>query len=171
VMCTSLGSTILLWRLMQRSRERLAIIADVDRLRSTLTSMKADAGSDQRVVVSAAFLEKVARIENAQIARERADAVLASVRSVDRGYGLLVAREVSEQKATLAPSQRLAVEELIDRVLADPYLPALAKEQLDGLWRATTPDGASEVDYSVDESMRRIHIVAFRLRGTVPVGH
>jgi hypothetical protein len=165
------GGTVLVWRMVQRSRERLAIVGDADRLRAMLTSIQARVGADQRVVVPAALLEKVAGIENAQIARERAHAVVTGVRSVDRGFGLLVAHDVTAQKAALVPSQRLAVEELIDRVLAETQSPRDGGSESNGLRRASTLDGISEIDFHVDTSARRIHIVALRVRGTVGADH
>jgi hypothetical protein len=147
---------------VQRSRERSAIVADADRLRALLTGLRAEAGADQRVVVPATVLEKVAGIENAQIARERTAAVLTSVRTVDRGYGLLISREVAEQKAALAPDDRLAVEELIDRALAEPHSTSTIADRAHGIVRVKTPNGTAEIDYHIDDSARRVQVVALR---------
>jgi hypothetical protein len=135
----------------------LEVVADADQLRATLTSIKTGAS----VVVPANVLEKVAGIEHAQIARERAHAVLAGVGAENRGYGVLITRDVSESKAALLADRRLEVEELIDDLVADPHAYAGGR-QGDALLRAQTPDGSAEVDYSVDEAHRRVHIVALR---------
>src|SRR5262249_47039868 len=96
------GLTILLWRMVERSREQLALVSDAHPLRAMLSSMQAQSRSNGAVVVPAAVLEEVAVIENLQIARERTHAVLASVRTLDRGYGVLLAHDVTAQKAGLA---------------------------------------------------------------------
>jgi hypothetical protein len=162
VACLVVGITILIWRAVQRSRERLEVVADADQLRTTLTSIKT--GADASVVVPANVLEKVAGIEHVQIARERAHAVLAGVGAENRGYGVLITRDVSESKAALVPDRRLEVEELIDDVVADPHAYA-GGQHGDEVLRARTPDGSAEVDYSVDEAHRRVHIVALRIPG------
>lgn len=153
------------WLVVQRSRERLDVVADANRLRALLASMQT--GSEDGVVVPAAVLESVARIEHAQIAVERTRAVMAGVKAVHRGYGVLFAREASEQKALLPADCRLDVEELIDQLTEAPYPPGTQGE---GVLSARTPDGLAEVDYSVDESNRRIHVVALRTSNAVPGG-
>jgi hypothetical protein len=155
----AVAATPIAWRLVQRSRQQLEVLDDADSLRATLTSIQAAPGDT--VVVPAAVLEKVAGIERAQIARERTQAVLAGVKNTNRGYGVLIAKEVSEQKAALPPDRRLDVEELIDELMAEPYLSA-ADGRGGGVRNARTPDGSAEIDYSVDEQNQRIQVVALR---------
>ncbi len=155
------GATVLVWRMVERSWAQLAFVADVDHLRAMLTLMQARSGAGAPVVVPAALMERVADIENAHIARERAHAVVASVRTVDRGYGLVLAQDVTAQKAALDRDERLAVEELIDQVLAEPQAPANPDD--DGLRCASTPDGLTEIDYRVDEPTQRVHVVDLRV--------
>jgi hypothetical protein len=149
----------LIWRVVQRGREQMDIAADADRLRAMLTSIAADANDN--IVVPAAVLEKVAGIEQMQIARERAQAVAESVSAAKRGetgYGVLIAREVSDHKALLPPESRLEVEELIDELVTEPQHGA-------GTLTARTSNRSAELDYSVDETNRRIHILALRTAG------
>ncbi len=113
-----MGGTILAWQSIHHSQERLALVADADRLRATLKAL--DTNREATVVVPAAVLEKVAVIEHAQIARERAHAVLSGVSAPDRGYGVVVPRDISEQKASLPPERRFEVEELIEELAAEP---------------------------------------------------
>ena len=162
------GVTVLIWRMVERSREQLAIVADAERLRATLASIQAEAGTG-RVVVPAAVMESVANIEIAHIARERASAVAASVQTVDRGYGLVVAQEVTVYKTALGPGERLAVEELIDEVLEGPL--AGDGPEAAGLRHARSADGSIEVDYLVDQAARRVHILAVRGSGAFAVSH
>jgi hypothetical protein len=160
-----LFATPVVWLFVQRSREQLDVLADAGRLREILASMQT--GSENGVVVPATVLESVARIEHAQIARERASAVVAGVTAVDRGYGVLFARDVSVQKALLPADSRLDVEELIDQLVVEPYPPGTHGE---GVLSARTPDGLAEIDYSVDEPNRRIEVVALRTSSAVPGG-
>ena len=163
------GLTVLIWRMVERSREQLALVADADRLRAMLTSMQAESGSGGPVVVPAAVMEKVARIESAQIARERAQAVVASVGKADRGYALVVAHDATAQKAALGRAERLTVEELIDEVLAEPQ--AAGRPDAGNLRHAGSADGLIEIDYRVDEAARRVHLLAVRAAGAVMVGN
>jgi hypothetical protein len=151
------GVTILVWRSLERNRQRLDLVADANSLRATLTALQADA--DAKVVVPAPVLESVARIEQAQIARERTQAVLAGVSAADRGYAVQFAPGVSEQKTSLPVKSRLDLAELIDDLMANPYPSAAHAE---GILSARTADGSAEVDYSVDEQNRRIHVLALR---------
>jgi hypothetical protein len=152
------GFTVLVWRFVQRSREQWAIVGDANRLRSELES-HIKAGAGETVAVPAAVLEDVARIERVQIARERRDAVVASAEATNRGYGVLVARDLSLQKALLGPQQRVAVEDLIDNLSANPR-PTGVESTAEGLLSARTPEGGVELRYTVDEGARRVHIVA-----------
>jgi len=162
------GMTLLLWRMVERSREQLALVADADRLRAMLTSMQAESGSGAPVVVPAAVMEKVAGIEGAQIARERAQAVVASVGSADRGYALVVAPDATAQKAALDRGDRIAVEELIDEVLADPQ--AVGSPDAGSVRHVRSADGLIEIDYSIDQAAERVHLLAVRAAGTAVVG-
>jgi hypothetical protein len=121
--------------------------------------MHSKAGAGEAVTVPAAVLEDVARIERVQIARERRDAVVASAGATNRGYGVLVARELSPHKGLLHPQQRVAVEDLIDNLSANPR-PAGVESTAEGLLSVRTPEGDVELKYSVDEGARRVHIVA-----------
>jgi hypothetical protein len=87
-------------------REQWEIVADTNRLRSALESMH-KAGAGEAVTVPAAVLEDVARIERVQIDRERSDALVASAGATNRGYGVLVARDLSPRKGLLDPQQRV----------------------------------------------------------------
>lgn len=148
-----LGSLILLWRTVKQSRERLSLVADAERLRDTLSSLQGN--SEEGIVVPADLLEKVASIEQAHIARERTSAVLAGASAAKHGYGILLAREASEKKASLPPDLRIDVEELIEELAA-------VGQHRTGVQNARTPDGTAEIDYSVDQSNRRLNIVAIR---------
>jgi hypothetical protein len=153
------GVTILIWRFVQRSREQWAIVADANRLRSALESRQTKAGAGKAVAIPAAVVEDVARIERVQIAREQRDAVMASAGTSKHGYGVLMARDLSSQKELLDPQQRVAVEDLIANLSANPH-PAGVESTADGLLSVRTPKGDVELQYSVDEGAQRVHIVA-----------
>jgi hypothetical protein len=154
-----LGVTVLLWRFVQRSREQWAIVADANRLRSALESMQTKAGAREAVAVPASVVEHAAQIEGVSIARDRRNAVVASAGTTDHGYGVLVARDLSSQKGLLDPQQRVAVEDLIENLSANPR-PAGVEETPGGLLSVRTPKGDVGLQYSVDEGARRVHIVA-----------
>jgi hypothetical protein len=89
--------------------------------------------------------------------------------SAQRGYGVQLSREVSEQKACLPPALRLEVEDLIERVVAAPQVAIGNRDPADTLL-ARTPSGSAEVDYTVDQARRRVHVLTLRmpLRQTEP---
>jgi hypothetical protein len=153
------GVTVLLWRFVQRSREQWAIVADANRLRSALESLQAKAGAGEAVAIPAAVVEDAARIERVQIARERRNAVVASAGTTDHGYGVLVARDLSSRKGLLNPQQRVAVEELIENLSANPRR-AGVESTPEGLLSVRTPERDVELQYSVDEGAQRVQIVA-----------
>jgi hypothetical protein len=161
------GSTVLVWRFVQRSREQLAFVADANRLRSALESVQTKAGAGEVVAIPAAVIEDVARIERVQIARERRDAVVASAKEADRGYGVLVARDLSSQKGLLDPKQRIAVEELIDDLSTNPR-PTGAEPAAKNLFSVRTAEGDVEVQYSIDDEARRVQVVALHPAGASP---
>ena len=154
------GLTILTWHSIQRTQERLALVADANKLRAMLSSL--ESGPESGVVVPAAILERVAVIEHAQIARERARAVLAGVSSANRGYAVEISRGAAETKAALPPDLRLDVEELLEELAAGSQPAAAQGNHGDGLLSVRTPDGSAEVGYTVDNGNRRIHIVEVR---------
>jgi hypothetical protein len=153
------GGTVLLWRFVQRSREQWAIVADANRLRSALESMRTKAGAGEAVAIPAAVLEDVAEIERVAHAFEQRDAVVASAGATKRGYGVFVARGLSPREALLDPKQRVAVEDLIDDLSANPR-PAGVEPTAEGLLSVRTPEEDVELQYSIDEGARRVHIVA-----------
>jgi hypothetical protein len=151
------GVTMLFWRSIQRIREQMDIADNAERLRATLTALQA---TPENIVVPAAVLERVAGIEHAQIARERARAVLAGVNAADRGYGVLISKEAAEKKAALPGDRRLEVEELIDHLAEPPAADSVSNVVLS----AHTSDGLVALDYTVDPGNRRIHVLALHDR-------
>jgi hypothetical protein len=158
-LCLAVGVAILLSRFVQRSREQWAIVADANRLRSTLQSMQARANTGEAFAIPAAVVEHAAQIERVSIARQRRDAVVAGAGTTHQGYGVLLARDLSSQKGLLDPQHRVAVEELIEN-LSDNPRPAGVESTADGLLSVRTPEGDVELKYSVDEGAHRVHIVA-----------
>ena len=80
---------------------------------------------------------------------------MAGVSSANRGYGVLLAHGVAEQKAALPADCRLSVEELIEEETAEPRLG-------ESTITVRTPDGCAEIEYSVDAPNWRIHVLAIR---------
>jgi len=155
----ALGVAVLVRRFVQRSREQWAIVADANRLRSVLESMRTKADAGEVVAIPAAVVEHAAQIERVSIARQRRDAVVAGTGTTNHGYGVLVARDLSSQKGLLDPQQRLAVEDLIENLSANPR-PAGVESTPEGLLSVRTPAGDVELNYSVDEGAHRVNIVA-----------
>jgi hypothetical protein len=121
--------------------------------------MQTKARAGEAIAIPAAVVEHAAQIERVSIARERRDAVVASAATTDHGYGILVARDVSSLKGLLDPQQRVAVEDLFENLSSNPRPPGVEPTP-EGLFSVTTPKGGVELQYSVDDEAKRVHIVA-----------
>ena len=147
-------------RYLQNQRERLDLTSSAGALRKTLQSLRqrADGGV---VAVPAELLERTAKIETTQIAAQRKDAVLESVASRDSGYAISYGSAAAQQRATLPAADRLELEDLVAQLSTEgaPVEPQPGANQ-EAATRRTTGNRHVEVEYSVDEASRRLHIVA-----------
>ena len=134
--------------------------SSADALRKTLQSLRqrADGGV---VAVPAELLERTAKIETTQIAAQRKDAVLESVASRDSGYAISYGSAAAQQRATLPAADRLELEDLVAQLSTEgaPVEPQPGANQ-EAATRRTAGNRHVEVEYSVDEASRRLHIVA-----------
>ncbi len=156
------GATIVSQYLVQRAKERLDLVADANQLQRSLVKLQEAGAQGRAVEVSASALRKVARIESAQIAYERARAVTKGVASVGKGYGIMLAREVVTERAALDAATRLKVEELIESIGANPRLREPGTTGAEGLSTLRTAEGDLEVVYRTDDELRQVQVVALR---------
>lgn len=162
-MFVTLGVTTIGLYLVQRGKQQLDLVADASQLRQSLLEMKERTTDGDAIIVPAEAMQSVARMEAAQIARERAEAVVACADTKDRGYGVFIARDVSAQKGTLDLATRMQVEEAIERIGANPHPPEATAEGAEGLWRLRSADGAIQLAYAIDEQQRQVRVLAMNV--------
>src|SRR5262249_8051286 len=75
-------------RYLQNQRERMELTASAEELKKALEGLRQRAGNAEVVSVPSELLEQAAKIESAQIAKERKDAVLQSVAVRPSGYAI-----------------------------------------------------------------------------------
>ena len=94
-------------RNLRNQRERIDLAANAEELRNALQSLRQRAGDVDIFTVPSVLLEQTAKIEAAQIAKERKDAVLKSIASPSREYAVAFDRGAVEQRATLSIAERI----------------------------------------------------------------
>ena len=110
------------------------------------------------------LLEQTAKIESAQIAEERKDAILESVTSRPTGYAIAFDRDAAEQRATLDVADRVELEDLVAQLSTDG---TQVKPQ-EGTGQDRTKSNRVEIDYVIDNASRSIRVIAVRRVGEVP---
>ena len=98
---------------LRNQRERMEIAASAEELKKALEGLRQRAGKSEKVSVPSELLEQAARIETAQIAKERKDAILQSVPVGPSGYGVAFDRAAAEQRRMLDGSDRVELEDQV----------------------------------------------------------
>jgi hypothetical protein len=156
-------------RYLRPLRERMDLIANAEELRKSLQSLRQRA--DKAGVVSVPFelLEQTAKIESAQIAEQRKDAVLQSVTSRPTGYAITFDRDATEQRATLGVADRVELGDLVAQLSTDgaqrESRAGAAAGAKGAALRATTKNEHVEIEYLLDQASRDIRIIAVRHKG------
>jgi hypothetical protein len=114
------------------------------------------------ISIPAETLEQVARIESAQIARERRTAILEGAGSAQSGYAVLFLREATEQRSALDVQGRIELEDLIERLSTRTAHVEPGARGVDALERARTASAAVEIEYAIDEPRREIRVASVR---------
>jgi hypothetical protein len=149
-------------RYLRNHRERMELAASAEELKKALQSLQQRKGAEV-ISVPAELLEKTAKIESAQIAKERKDAILESVASPASGYAIAFDRAAAEQRATLDIADRVALEDLVERLSTDG---TQVKPQA-GAGQGRTKSNRVEIDYVIDNASRSIRVTAVRHVGEV----
>jgi hypothetical protein len=115
------------------------------------------------VSVPESLLEQTAKIELAQIAEERKDAILESVAARPTGYAIAFDRDAAEQRATLNVADRIELADLV----AQLSIAGMQLEPRQGMQRGKTESNRVEIDYVIDSASRSIRVIAVRRVGEV----
>jgi hypothetical protein len=156
-------------RYLGNQRERMALTTDATELRKALQSLRQRVGTTGVVSVPSEFLEQTAKIESAQIAEQRKDAVLQSTTFRPNAYAVVFDRDATEQRATLGVADRVELEDLVAHFSTDgARLESDAGAGVDAkavLLRATTESKRVEIEYVIDHVSHGIRIIAVRHGG------
>jgi hypothetical protein len=163
-------------RYLHNQRERMELTASAEELKKALEGLRQRAGEAEVVSVPSELLEQAARIESAQIAKERKDAVLQSVGVRPSGYAITFNRDAAKERATLGVADRVELEDLVAQLSTEgaqfePKAGAVAGAE-GGTLRVMTKSQRVEIVYIIDHAFRGIRITVVRLRGGgSPNGH
>src|SRR5262249_43930065 len=118
----------------------------------------------EAVSVPSELLEQAAKIESAQIAKERKDAVLESVAVRPSGYAIKFSRDAADQRRRLDVGDRLELEDLVAQLSIEGprqnESEAGAAPGAGATFRGMTKNKRIAIEYTVDEASRGIRIVA-----------
>jgi hypothetical protein len=155
-------------RYLQNQRERMELTASAEKLKKALEGLRQRAGNAEVVSVPSELLEQAAKVESAQIAKERKDAVLQSAAVRPSGYAISFDRDAAKERARLGVADRVELEDLVAQLSTEG---ARAGAE-GGTPRVMTKSQRVEVVYVIDQASHGIRITAVRHGGGgSPNGH
>lgn len=154
-------------RFLRNQRDRMELTASADELSKALQKLRqrsAGLSSEdvETVLVPSKLLEQTAKIESAQIAEERKEAILQSVAYRPTGYAIAFDRDAVEQRATLDVADRVELEDLVEQLSTGTQV----KPQVE-TGQGRTKSNRVEIDYIVDNASRSIRVIAVRHVGEI----
>jgi hypothetical protein len=166
-------------RYLQNQRERMELTASAEELKKALETLRQHAGNSEVVPVPSELLEQAARIESAQIAKERKDAVLQSVAARPTGYAITFDPDAAKDRATLGVADRVELEDLVAQLSTGgaqfESQPGAVAGAEGATLRGITKSQRVECDYVIDQASHGIRIIAVRHGGggshSSPNGH
>jgi hypothetical protein len=151
-------------RYLRYQRERMELSQNADGLRKVLRTLRKSTGTeDATVPVPVELLERTARIEQAQIATERKDAVLESMAFRANAYAVTFEPDATAARAALDIADRLELEDLVAELSTEGRL--LSDQSTGGATGALqcrTGNNRIVVDCLVDRERQSIRIVGVR---------
>jgi hypothetical protein len=167
VIFTGLAALLVLARYLRNQRERIDLAASAEELKKDFQGLQHRAGKAEVVSVPSELLEQAARIESAQIAKERKDAVLQSVSAGPSGYGVTFDRAAAEQRRMLDVSDRVELEDVVAQLSIEgpDKLTSEAGPPEGATRRCETKNKRVEIEYVVDQTSHGVRIIAVRSEG------
>ena len=162
---------LLLAQFLRNQRGRMDLAANAEELKKALQGLQQRAGKAEIVSVPADLLEHAARIETAQIVKERKDAVLQSVLVGPSGYGITFDRAAAEQRQMLDVTDRVELEDLVAELSIEgpgkltSQSGSVAAAEGATRRREKTKSKRVEIEYVIDQASRGIRIFAVRQGG------
>jgi len=156
----TIGLALIAFAFTSRRRALLGKLEDVDRLRRVLSDV-ARQSETVPIHVSAENLNEVAKIEKAQIERDRFGAIASGMREEGSSdFSLLRSRRMLADAGRLNAQARIGIEEQAE-MLRHVQKPseAIWDESLKN-WRLRVPDTDVEIAYVIDDENRTITLVS-----------
>jgi hypothetical protein len=156
------AAVLVLARYLRNQRERMGLATSAEELKNVFQGLQQRARKAEVVSVPSELLEQAARIESAQIAKERKDAILQSVSVGPSGYAVTFDGAAAEQRRMLDVSDRVELEDRVaqlsiegpDKLTSQPGPPEGATR------RCETKSKRVEIEYVVDQASHGIRIIA-----------
>jgi hypothetical protein len=143
-------------RYLRNQRERMELAASAEELKRALERLRQRAGKAEVVSVPSELLEQAARIESAQIAKERKDAVLQSVAVRPSGYAIKFDRDAADERATLGVADRVELEDLVAQLSTGgaqfESQPGAVTGAEGATLRGMTKSQRVEIEYLIDQT-------------------
>ncbi len=144
---------------LRRGEERLRVVA---RLQSSLRGLKQSAEQQDEVQISGSEYNQIARIEQAQISRARADSVRSFASTAEPTFVVQKSHSVRAAQLELDPGIGLRVQDAIESLAAGARgRDATSGEAAEVRW-LKVPETTFEIGYSIDEAARRLRVVSLR---------
>jgi len=149
-------------RYLARSRARLRLLEDVDRLRASLSRHRRDAKTDGVgfVELPAAEAERLVEVEQSLIRQRRVAAIASARQGTASGRTIFKTVGARSQIETLDRRARLLVESQLEELSFEPQPEGAAADSAAGTWRLAVPGTAVEVVYEVADEFAQVRILA-----------
>ena len=154
--CLVVGVVLIVVRYLRLQLEKIELSSSASQLKEALESLQKRSGSSDVVSVPSSLLEKAARIESAQIAKDRGDAVLQSDASRTYGFTIRFSRDAAAQRMALDTARRVELEDLMALLSTRGRIGEAPDKTGHPQERATLKSVG--LNYEVDENLRQILI-------------
>ena len=134
----------------------------VARLQSSLRGLKQSMEQADEVHISGSEYNQIARIEQAQISRARADSIRSFTPAAEPTFIVQKSQSVRTAQLELGPEAGLQVQDAIESLAADARgRDAKSSEAAEVRW-LKVPGTTLEIGYSVDQAAQRLRVVSLR---------
>jgi len=144
---------------LRRGEERLRVVA---RLQSSLHGLKQSVEQHDEVKMSGSVYNQIARIEQAQISRARAESVRSFATDAEPTFVVQKSHAVRAAQLELDPEVGLQVQDAIESLAASVRRKAVTSVEATEVHWLKIPETALEISYLIDESARRLRVVSLR---------
>lgn len=149
-------------RYLARSRARLRLLEDIDRLRASLARHRRDEKTDSvgYVELPSAEAERLVEVEQSLIRQRRVAAIASARADTASGRTIFKTLDARSRIEALDRRTRLLVESQLEELSFEPQPEGAAADSAAGTWRLAVPGTAVEVVYEVADDFAQVRILA-----------